>query len=993
INEFGHIRSVFYRTFLSLKNVSTNPNSMKRDQFSILNHHCSLYQPSDLSNDSLQQAETSLQTSSQSNNSLSYTIMTGANHNGMESASNNFKRTLQTIPGVFCPVALSMLAISIFMRIGFVLAHAGVLQTLLQLSLCFIILFCTLLSVCSLSTNGAIEFGGIYHMISRTLGPEFGGAIGVLFFFAQVIGNGQSVAALVEALVDSFGPGSKANIFHGTHWWRFIYGTLINILSLITCLFGSALFSMAAFSIFILVSFVYLMIVISFFIRGPHLVLIPKVNIYAYNTEQLLYNKTDFLYGHFTSFSLTTLNENMYANYTIDYTTGDTMNFVTVFGVLFSSIIGLLAGANRVEWGGLSNPNRSIPTGSISAIIYVFIIYIIETLLIAATTDRYTLLNNYLFLQEINIWQPFVTIGTIFAVFSACLSSLIGASRILEALSIDEIFGSLLRWIRIGTTNRGNPVAAVFLTFILVELTLLIGSLNKIARIVTIFFLLAYFAVNLSCMALALASTPNFRPSFKYFSWHTALIGAIGSIIMCFIVSTSYASIAIGIVIGLIAMLHLRDFPRASWGSISQALIFHQVRKYLLLLDPRKEHVKFWRPQILLLVSNPRSSINLIDFVNDMKKGGLFILGHVKKNHINDDLNDLCIEEYPHWVSLINLMKIKAFVDMTSASNIRDGVAQLMRLSGLGGLRPNTIILGFYDRTVPEDKLLSCSSHKRRWFRSSSFLNTSALRQRRSSTMESTDTTISNNDIYSIFHFPKLRQEDEEKELDIYSYVQIIKDALYLNKSVCLARNFSLLQKDEIDSNQKKVFIDIWPVNFIFPETSTQFDVTCLYMFQLATILSMVKPWKTRAILRVFLCIDAINENALRAHYYLDELLNQLRINAQTRMIAWENVTSLLNNPSTINQDPAIIPIKQESTTIAASSNSFVDVNDDYIRGINELIRQQCDNTSCVYLYLPRPPRDQILSERYIRFLDMLSIGLPPTLFVHGVSSVTCTRL
>ncbi|CAF4429432.1 unnamed protein product, partial [Adineta steineri] len=82
-----------------------------------------------------------------------------------------------------------------------------------------------------------------------------------------------------------------------------------------------------------------------------------------------------------------------------------------------------------------------------------------------------------------------------------------------------------------------------------------------------------------------------------------------------------------------------------------------------------------------------------------------------------------------------------------------------------------------------------------------------------------------------------------------------------------------------------------------------------------------------------------------------------------------------------------------ESTTIAASSNSFVDVNDDYIRGINELIRQQCDNTSCVYLYLPRPPRDQILSERYIRFLDMLSIGLPPTLFVHGVSSVTCTRL
>jgi len=70
-----------------------------------------------------------------------------------------------------------------------------------------------------------------------------------------------------------------------------------------------------------------------------------------------------------------------------------------------------------------------------------------------------------------------------------------------------------------------------------------------------------------------------------------------------------------------------------------------------------------------------------------------------------------------------------------------------------------------------------------------------------------------------------------------------------------------------------------------------------------------------------------------------------------------------------------------------------VDVNDVYIRGVNELIRQQCDNTSCLYLYLPRPPRDKILSQRYIRVLDILSNDLPPVMFVHGVSSVTCTQL
>ncbi|CAF2053610.1 unnamed protein product [Rotaria magnacalcarata] len=1010
MNSLNRLRSSINRSFISSKTNDSNSDLVGQEGFSILNHHLTANKRFDLSANSQQQFEASLETLNQINNTLSQASTGGTEINGENNgiASNNKKRTLNTIPGVFCPIALSMFAISIFMRMSFVIAHAGVLQTLLQLGLCFLILFCTLLSVCALATNGAIEGGGVYHMISRALGPEFGGAIGLLFFCANIISNGQSVAALVEALVESFGRGSEANIFHETHWWRFLYGTLINMVSLITCLLGSSLFSVAAFFIFILVCSVYLMVVLSFFIVGPHLVLIPKVNSYAYDNQPFLNNKTDFLYGHYTSFSSVTMKENLYGNYTIDYTTGNTMNFATVFGILFSSITGLLAGANMS--GELKQPSRSIPSGSISAIVFVFFIFTTETFLIAGTTDRYTLLNNYLFLQDINIWKPFVIIGIIAAVFSACLSGMIGASRILEALSTDEIFGSMLHWVRLGTTRRGNPMAAVFFTFILVELTLLIGSMNKIARIVTIFFLLAYFAVNLSCLALDLASAPNFRPTFKYFSWHTALIGAIGSITMCFIVSAVFASIAIGVLVGLIAMLHLRDFPRASWGSISQALIFHQVRKYLLLLDPRKEHVKFWRPQMLLLVANPRSSMNLIDFINDMKKGGLFILGHVKVNsHCS---NDACTSEYPYWISLIDHMKIKAFVDMTAATNIRDGATQLIRLSGLGGLRPNTVILGFYDDTIPEDKLRSRPFFKRHWLIPTRLRNPSLLRlqhqmSRLSDDIESTSNggrqnssntsaSLNDNDLQSILQFPVLRQKNEQKLLDVSSYVQIIQDALYLNKSVCLARNFPLLKKDNIEVDKRKVFVDVWPVNFIFPETSKQFDITCLYMLQLATIVSMVKPWKSHAVLRVFLCIDALNDNAFRIQHYLGELLSQLRINAQTRMVSWENVTNVLNNPSVINENAATIPIDQTQTansTTASPTKEFIDVNDEYIRGINELIRQQCDNTSCLYLYLPRPPRDKSLFPRYIKVLEAISNNLPPVMFVHGVSSVTCTQL
>ena len=103
---------------------------------------------------------------------------------------------------------------------------------------------------------------------------------------------------------------------------------------------------MATFFIFILVTFVYLMVVVSFFVRGPTQVLIPRVNTYAYRQEFASFNSTAPIYGNYTGFSAATWRGNTYANYTIDYTTGDQMDFATVFGVLFSSITGLLAGAN-----------------------------------------------------------------------------------------------------------------------------------------------------------------------------------------------------------------------------------------------------------------------------------------------------------------------------------------------------------------------------------------------------------------------------------------------------------------------------------------------------------------------------------------------------------------------------------------------------------------------------------------------------------------------
>ena len=137
-------------------------------------------------------------------------------------------------------------------------------------------------------------------------------------------------------------------------------------------------------------------------------------------------------------------------------------------------------------------------------------------------------------------------------------------------------------------------------------------------------FLMTFIVTNIACFLLKVGSAPNFRPSFKYFSSKTAFAGATVCIIAMFIVDGISATLVIFCMTFLILLIHYLS-PPSKFGDISQLLIYHQVRKYLLRLKLEMS-VKYWRPQILLLCDNPRTSWNLIGFCNHLKKGGLYVL-------------------------------------------------------------------------------------------------------------------------------------------------------------------------------------------------------------------------------------------------------------------------------------------------------------------------------------------------------------------------------
>uniref|UniRef100_A0A674DN26 Solute carrier family 12 member 9 n=1 Tax=Salmo trutta TaxID=8032 RepID=A0A674DN26_SALTR len=887
---------------------------------------------------------------------LHYRLSTSVNE---QSGEHHRPKKLSTFFGVVVPTLLSMFSVVVFLRIGFVVGQCGLYQAIAMFLVAYFIISMTVLSVCAISTNGALDAGGAYYMISRALGPEFGGSLGVMFFLANVCSSALYILGLVEAIVATFGPAGSLQVLPAGYWWSLLYATGILLLCLLVCLVGAEIYAKASFIIFLVVMLVLATIFISFFAVRPRTILLPAA--------PPIHNSTGPqppTMANFTGFKLNTLLGNLDADYAVDYTTGTMMSFATVFAVMFNGCTGIMAGSNMS--GDLKNPSYSIPRGTITAVIFTFIIYNLLSLMVACSCDRILLQRDYSFLRDINVWNPLVTVGVYSSTMSAAMSNLIGASRILYALARDDLFGTVLSPAK-KTSCNGNPWVSVLLSWFLVQLVLFTGKLNTIASIVTIFFLLVYAAVDLACLALEWASAPNFRPTFRYFTWHTCVLGIVGCAVMMFLINSIYASASIAFMLLLLLLIHYLS-PTSSWGYISQALIFHQVRKYLLMLDVRKDHVKFWRPQVLLMVSNPRSSVGLITFINDIKKSGLYVLGHVLLGDLDTLPSDPLQCRYDSWLSLVDHLNIKAFVNLTLADSVRHGVQHLLFISGLGGMRPNTLVLGFYDDCTPKDKL---TDHN---------------------LADATVPTQDPEDERPPYHFPALRASIDGKEegngengkvMGPQEYVAVIADAMKMLKNVALARYFHQFDRaSTISSSPGKsaLYVDVWPVNLLRPDSSSYVDTCSLFLLQLACVLNMVRAWR-HARLRLFLCVE--EGRSLRgSEAKLGQLLKELRIKANVYTVPWDQQMGLFEEE------------EEDDDYVNSFPSNATRLSDEYLSAVNRLILEQARPPPAVrFLYLPRPPADTRRYTAYLRQLDLLTKDLGPTLLIHGVTPVLTTDL
>ena len=574
---------------------------------------------------------------------------------------NSTRNRFGTFGGVFTPAVLTILGVIMFMRANFVVGEAGVIGALSILIIAKLITLTTTLSVSAVSTNTRVRGGGFYFLISRVLGVEFGGAIGIALFIALALSVPFYILGFAEALVRSY-PGLVP------YFQVITLGTAMILFLLVFIGAGWAIKTQ-----FVIMTFLFLSIIA-------------------------------FLGGALQNFSFATLQQNLKPEYTpVDFQNGTApfFSFWMIFAIYFPAVTGIAAGVNMS--GDLEDPGHSIPRGTLAAVGVGFLVYLTQIVLCGGAYDRIDLISTPYELLHDNAlfgWSILVTLGVVAATLSSAVGSYLGAPRVLQAVSRDKILHFLFFFSK-GSKKGNEPIRALILTFFITICVLLWAgneaggaALNGVAALISMFFLYSYGMINLAAFIEDFGGNPSFRPQFRYFHWSTALLGAIGCAVITLLINWLAAIIAILIIIVLLWYLKAQRLI-AKFGDARRGFIYKQTRNNLLRLRRMPEDPKNWRPNILVFSGNPMAREEIITYAAWLEsRRGIVYLANVLVGNINE-LAPRRPGEIQQLTRFCNEKNYAAFPVVVAAEELEHGISMLLQATAIGPIRPNLALFGW----------------------------------------------------------------------------------------------------------------------------------------------------------------------------------------------------------------------------------------------------------------------------------------------------------
>ncbi len=549
---------------------------------------------------------------------------------------------LGTFGGVFTPSILTILGVIMYLRFGWVIGNVGLVGTLVIVTLSTCITFLTSLSIASIATDQKVKTGGAYYMISRSLGIESGGAIGISLFFAQAFSIALYTVGFAESVVEVFPSLSQK-----------LVGIVTTILVAVVALVSAKAAIKAQYIIMIGI----VLSLISLFFGSPLEGFDPSV---------------------------------------VQVPTEPSVGFWTVFAVFFPAVTGIMAGVNMS--GDLKNPNKSIPKGTFAAIAVGYIIYMGLPILLASRVDAASLINDPMIMRKISFWGDAILIGVWGATLSSALGSILGAPRILQALARDGILPKFLKWTGKGSTKDDSPRLGTLFTLGIVLVSVWFGDLNLIAPVLTMFFLTTYSVLNIAAGSEQFLKSPSFRPKFKV-HWVFSLLGAVSCAGVMFLINPS-ATFAALIFVALIFLWLKGRNLQSSFGNIGRGLRMALIKSSLLKLTEEQD-AKNWRPNPLVLVGSPKKRWHLIEFADTLthKRGILSVASVLPKDSMKANQ---VFQMRNHIRTYLSKRGIECLVKVITAENPFIGVTHIAESYGLGALQPNTIIIG--ESETPDSK-------------------------------------------------------------------------------------------------------------------------------------------------------------------------------------------------------------------------------------------------------------------------------------------------
>ena len=547
-----------------------------------------------------------------------------------------------TFQGVFTPSILTIIGVVMYLRFGWMLGNVGLVRSLLLVVIGSSITFLTGLSISALATNMRMKGGGAYFMLSRSLGLETGAALGIPLALSQAIGVSFYVAGFAEALVNSGLPMVSG-------WSPQTVG-LVTLAVLATVSSLSADIALKS-QYFIMAAIAFSLV--SFFLGGTPEELTPPA----------------------------------------PADVPAPLGFWPVFAVFFPAVTGILSGLGMS--GDLKDPAKSIPRGTLAAVLVGFAIYMaVPIALDSMVTDSAVLRTDTMILQKCARWQMPILIGVWAATLSSAVGSFLCAPRVLQALSRDRLLPSFFGR---GFGTADDPRFASLFCFGVAAAGIALGDINILAPVLTLFNLSTYGLLNLTAACEELMSNPTWRPSFRVKAG-LSFVGFAGCIAAMFMISPGWTFVALACEAGIYWYVKRRAL-RARWGDMRTGLMAAMVRFAFRRLAHYSGYAeRNWRPNLLVMTRLPIQNKRMLELAREISDGrSLVTLASVLPEEMNEagrtaELRDSILRTSEK-------MDLEAEVKLLSMSNDWAGMAELIRSYGFGPIVPNTVVLG-----LPEER-------------------------------------------------------------------------------------------------------------------------------------------------------------------------------------------------------------------------------------------------------------------------------------------------